>query len=184
MVCQKCGMKPAIIHYANMVNGNKLEVHLCEECAKAKENAIISGINDLMSGFLGIKTAENSNLLKCCGCGSTQKDISENGKAGCEHCYEVFSKYMTPIIRKVHGTDTHVGKVPQKVPQKEVQTVMQTNMKDNSSREKLENEDKIEKLENSMKEAIAAEKYEEAAVIRDELVKLREKEAAENEHME
>ena len=169
MICQKCGIKTAIVHYTNTINGNKTEVHLCEDCAKLRENSLISGISDIMSGFFGIKLQpqqENSTVLKCDFCGSTQNDISKNGKAGCGNCYKIFGEYLTPIIRRVHGTDTHTGKRPLNFEKPAEPQEAEIKPADPI-------QDKLAELEEEMKCAIAAEDYERAAKIRDEIKKLK-----------
>lgn len=161
MMCQKCGIRTATIHFTNIINGNKTELHLCEACANEQEGMSQQiAINDLMSGFFGIKPQTDRKLLKCDFCGSTQNDISKRGKAGCEHCYQVFNSYLTPIVRKIHGTDVHTGKVPANKPDKEIPFK-------NAQKEDKGTEGRTEELEDMMKKAIAEENYEEAARLRD-----------------
>lgn len=180
MVCQKCGIRTATVHLTNIINGTKSELHLCEGCAREKESIMVKmGVNDLMSGFFGIKPQDDRKTLQCEFCGSTQKDISKRGKAGCEHCYEVFGEYLIPIIRKVHGTDTHAGKQPEY--QEEAGSgadIEKPVMKAAESTAPSKNDTllQLERLEQEMKEAIGQEDYEKAALLRDQIKNLKEKE--------
>ena len=173
MLCQKCGNKTAVVHYTNIVNEQKTEVHLCQSCAKERESNILVGINDLMSDFFGMKAKNNKQIIKCDFCGSTQNDISKKGKAGCENCYNVFSEYLVPIIKRVHGTDVHTGKKPENRAGNKTENSSgnkaEISLK-NKKEDDLKNPVKI--LESQMKQAIADEDYEQAAHLRDEIKKL------------
>ena len=50
----------------------------------------------------------------CPNCGRDFADFSRSGKIGCSVCYEVFHEQLEPILRRVHGTSSHTGKVPVK----------------------------------------------------------------------
>ncbi|MBD4938639.1 protein-arginine kinase activator protein McsA, partial [Xanthomonas citri pv. citri] len=43
MICQECHERPATFHFTKVVNGEKIEVHICEQCAK--ENSDSYGIS-------------------------------------------------------------------------------------------------------------------------------------------
>lgn len=34
MLCQECRKRPATLHYTKIINGQKTELHLCQECAE------------------------------------------------------------------------------------------------------------------------------------------------------
>ena len=167
MLCQKCGLKSAVVHYKKTINNNSAQVHLCESCA---------GVNELMSGFLGIKPQGTRQILKCDFCGLTQNDISSIGKAGCANCYTVFREYLIPIIRRIHGTDTHVGKKPHAGetttthPTAKLSEDSKLEVKDPEVKAK---ESELEILEKAMRQAVLDENYEEAAKLRDEIAKLK-----------
>jgi len=177
-------VKSAVVHYKNTVNNETTEVHLCESCAKDKENNLILGINELMSGFLVMKPQNNRQMLQCDFCGRTQNDISNIGKAGCANCYTVFREYLVPIIRRIHGTDTHTGKRPRNVSSPEsheskadnstANTTLQNPEIDSNASKLDANASEVEALEKSMRQAILDENYEEAAKLRDQIAKLKD----------
>ncbi|MDP3387012.1 MAG: UvrB/UvrC motif-containing protein, partial [Eubacteriales bacterium] len=70
---------------------------------------------------------------------------------GCSHCYNAFKGRLTPLIRNIHGHESHVGKTPDKG-----DGVMKTGTE-------------LEKLKNKLREAVELEEYEKAAEIRDKI---------------
>ncbi|MGB4132260.1 MAG: hypothetical protein WBK45_10055, partial [Tepidanaerobacteraceae bacterium] len=44
MLCEECHMRPATVHITKIVNNEKTEMHLCEECAKEKHLSLSSSI--------------------------------------------------------------------------------------------------------------------------------------------
>lgn len=171
MICQKCGKHPATVHFTNIINGTKTEYYFCDECA-SKANLGQMEIQDLISGFFGMQTKQELESLTCDFCHSSLADVKKRGKAGCEHCYSVFTSYLDPIVRKVHGNDTHVGKRPilsetHGVTAEETPQTTQT-----------EADQCLEQLQSQMRQAIAEENYEEAARLRDAIAEYQKKEEA------
>ena len=57
MICQECGKRPATLHFTKIVNGDKNEFHICENCAREKGEMIPGtsngfSIHNLLSGLL------------------------------------------------------------------------------------------------------------------------------------
>ena len=77
--------------------------------------------------------------------------FKQTGKVGCNQCYETFGKQLNPLIRRIHGSDKHTGKIPHNV----------------DSKIKIKRD--LEELNKRLKKAIENEEYELAAKIRDEL---------------
>lgn len=51
-VCQNCNKKAATVHVTEIVGNEKKEIHLCEDCARAKNIAVPTGDrNDLIRGL-------------------------------------------------------------------------------------------------------------------------------------
>ena len=96
---------------------------------------------------------------RCDFCGSSFEDISNTGKVGCAKCYDAFFDQLMPSIKRIHGNTKHAGKFGSR-----------TGGKKNTLKSK------IQALDEKMKVAISEQNFEEAAKIRDELKKLREKE--------
>ncbi|HAE42173.1 MAG TPA: hypothetical protein DCG34_04545 [Clostridiales bacterium] len=153
MLCNECGKNVANIHLTRIINGKKIEENLCESCAK-KYTGLHTPftIQNIMSGFLSdsYKTGTQSSV-SCPECHMTYDEFRKYGKFGCSHCYQAFRSRLTPLLRNIHGHDSHTGKVP-----------VQGNGELRTSRE-------LEKLKDRLKEAIELEEYEKAAEIRDKI---------------
>lgn len=177
MLCDNCGKKEANVHYLRNINGVKKEMNLCEECSKKL------GITDIgfnmpidFSSFFGefledfvnsdfMPLIEEKKELRCDGCNSTFEDIAREGKFQCPKCYETFEEEIDSIIKRIQGSNRHVGRLGKGTSKSlNVQNVEQTN----TNKEKNE----LEELKQKLKQAIKEEKYEEAAKIRDEIKKL------------
>ena len=163
MDCQECHNRPATLHFTKIVNGKKMEVHLCEKCAKEKGDVMAGSnafsIHNLLSGFLNFEQLTNQNedenvsgTLQCPKCGLTYNEFAKIGKFGCEGCYEAFQLHLDPILRKVHaGNTVHTGKVPKR------------NGKNISLKRK------IKSLKEELQRLVKQEEFEKAAIVRDNI---------------
>ncbi|WP_080849061.1 UvrB/UvrC motif-containing protein [Cytobacillus gottheilii] len=170
MVCQECNQRPATLHFTKIVNGEKAEFQLCEKCAAEKgemfmfNNGQNYSIHNLLAGLLNVQPAyqgssqnafQNEKVIQCPNCSMTYKQFIKIGRFGCAECYETFSEQLPPIFRRLHsGNETHNGKIPARI---------------GGSIHLRKN---IEELKHKMKEFIANEEFEEAAITRDEIRKL------------
>ena len=180
MLCDNCGKREANVRYSENINGRKKELHLCEECSKKLgiENMDFNMPIDFSSFFGGLLEDFGTNdfmplfnevkQLKCDNCGYTFEDIVNTGKLGCENCYSVFEDRLDPIIKKIQGSNKHVGRTGKIIDSKISEKI---NNKD-SKTENNKDVSKVEKLQNDLKKAIKEEKYEEAAKIRDDIKKI------------
>lgn len=196
MLCQNCGKNEANFHYTQVVNGVKKEMTLCDKCAK---NLGLEGLDFNMpisfSNFLGdflnlaadtdfLPSFTKTNVLQCDNCNMTYNEFVDSGKLGCSNCYDVFANVLDPVLKNIHGSNTHVGRRSRltandkKEVAEDVKKVCNKSDKENSKKEKDETKksedklNKIEKLNADLKLAIKEERYEDAAKIRDEIKKL------------
>ena len=91
---------------------------------------------------------------------------------GCEECYDTFSNPIDALLKNLHGTARHIGRIPGAKASKI--KIDDENSKDsennaNEASNKNEPESKKEKLQAELEKAIKEERYEDAAKIRDEL---------------
>lgn len=166
MKCQSCGKKEATVKYYENINGNTQKLYFCSECA---DKLGVSSIGDFSNLFSPIfTTMPEFDLLEkkqCPNCGYTLEDYSNSGILGCQKCYEVFEKNLDEIFYKIHGKNRHIK-------------LSQTNKNVGNKTEKINNNDKnvenkITKLKEELEECISKEEYEQAAIIRDEIKKLK-----------
>jgi len=155
--CDKCG-KPATIHLTEIINSEKIEKHLCEDCA-ADEGITIKAdvpISQLLEDFILHTTAADELLeLTCNVCGLSFTDFRHQGLLGCPHDYDAFERALGPLLKRAQdGATHHTGKVPAKA----------------GSDQKKQNT--ILRLRAQLKTAVTAEDYETAAKLRDKIKEL------------
>jgi protein arginine kinase activator len=164
-MCEECHEKPATIHITKIDNGQKTQQHFCEDCAKNMHALFASGLNPLglnnefsigklLSSLLQGQEAGVHSFAgdpKCSRCGMTFSGFTKVGRLGCSKCYETFEEQMHPMLRRIHGKTSHVGKVPKRT----------------GGEIRIKNE--INRLKRELQEAVNAEEYERAAVLRDKI---------------
>lgn len=190
MLCQKCNKNEANVKYTEIINGEKKEMMLCEECS---HKLGLNNINfnmpiDFSSFFGGLLEDEEYNSpefmplfqtvreLKCNNCNMTYDEFINQGKFGCPECYEVFSSKIDSLLKRIHGSNEYRGRKALNSTLKEQNTVVGGANHSDQKNEKTKNEDsKLEKLQKELKKAIADERYEDAAKIRDEIKSINKK---------
>jgi protein arginine kinase activator len=155
--CDKCD-KPATIHITEISDGQKTEKHLCEDCAAAEKITIKTGmpIGQLLEDFVfqGVETDKAASLV-CDVCGLSYADFRSQGVLGCPNDYEAFRTALEPLLAQAHeGADQHIGKVPHRAEPGQAKHTA------------------ILRLRAELRQAIAAEDYERAARLRDQIKEL------------
>ncbi|MCU0652039.1 MAG: UvrB/UvrC motif-containing protein [Candidatus Omnitrophica bacterium] len=168
MLCDICGKNPATVHLTEIVNEEMTELHLCETCAQAKSQQMEQqfGLSDLLAGMADFDkpvSGEETISSQCPNCKLTYTDFKKIGRLGCGECYTAFRKYLGPLLKRIHGSGEHAGKVPIKL----AKTI---------SRKKAGTEE----LRLKLQKAIETEAFEEAARIRDQIKELEKKQQDEN----
>lgn len=162
MMCEECGVRPAKFHLTTIAGEQKRERRLCEVCM-AKYQKQLPGIDfanlaGFLSGFLqnnggapSEKIDEEFALLACTNCGTTYSTFQKSGKLGCAQCYKVFQKPLETLLMRIHGNTQHAGRIPEGI-KSDVSIRMN-----------------IERLKQQLAKSIAAEEYENAAKLRDQI---------------
>jgi protein arginine kinase activator len=152
MKCDVCGESDATVHLTQMVNGAVKKLHLCEECAE-QSGINISGPLSLTDVLFGMGAQSDGDLTaqekSCKRCHMTKADFKKTSRLGCPECYEAFSDELAPLLAAMHKGSQHAGKTPSGEIM-DAQTFSE-----------------IETMQKQLKEAVAAEQYEEAARLRD-----------------
>lgn len=191
MLCEQCKKREATVRYVEVVNGVKTEHNLCGHCAAQLDigqfSAVFEGemsLAKLLSGLLGIQDTENRDKrladVVCPTCKTTYEEFVEGSRFGCADCYSVFGPLLGENIRHLQGSEKHVGKRPGYIMRAEAARVEAAKADDNLSGEgngpvsSLTNEERIRLLQARLKDALRREDYEDAAVLRDEIRKLKE----------
>ena len=152
--CDLCE-NPAVYHDVRIVNNVPNTVHLC------KEHAIEAGLDIAQSDFsvvLKIQDKASTHFKSCPDCGMTIADYKKATLLGCPQCYETFSDELEGVIKRVQNNKVeHLGRCP-------------TQLGEATERELL-----IRNLLRELNDAVKSEAYERAAVIRDKLKSLHDK---------
>ena len=151
--CQSCG-KAATVHITKIVNAQKQEMHLCQECSekqqvlKNQELNLAVILQTMIGQHVGGSTDELARLT-CPTCGIKYMEFKAEGRLGCPHDYKVFQKALEPLLLRIHRSTRHVGKIP---PHASRNAALQGELMD---------------LRQRLREAVEREAYEEAAQVRD-----------------
>lgn len=167
MLCDICNKNPATVHLTEIIDEQMNELHLCEECASQKSVQMEQqfGLSDLLAGlaeFNKPSLERGAQDLKCSNCGLTYNDFKKMGRLGCGECYSTFKKYLGSLLKRIHGSNLHVGKSPLKVAV--------------GLKKKID----LSGLRQKLQKAIETEAFEEAARLRDQIKEMEKKQAQES----
>ncbi|MDD5618115.1 MAG: UvrB/UvrC motif-containing protein [Candidatus Omnitrophica bacterium] len=176
MLCDVCGKNQATVHLTEIVDEQMTELHLCEECAKQKSMQMEQqfGLSDLLGGLVDFGKqgeGQESAKVKCPNCNMTYEDFKKIGRLGCSNCYSAFIKYLFPLLKRIHGTAVHTGKVPSTVTVGIPSVAVDSSIKAEAPRPRNELAD----LKNKLQEAVKSENFEEAAKLRDKIKEMEKK---------
>lgn len=165
MTCEICKEREATVHLTQVIEGQVKKLHLCETCA-AKSGFDVNGplsITDILLG-MGLQKPESqepagtpepvsaSGMERTCPrCHMRRTDFKKGGRFGCADCYAAFADELPPLLKAMHRSERHVGKVPA------------------GQSRRLQFTAELEELRAAQKKAIASEAYEEAAKLRDQI---------------
>ena len=188
MKCEQCDSE-ATVHELRVVNGKRVERHLCEKCARNEGIAIQAGMSvpELIEKMLeqtveGTKAApsakakpETSRSTSCPECGTTWTEFRQSGLLGCASCYAAFEHQLGPLLERAHqGGTHHVGKLPKGALTGTRQLARGKDPVEAVLGGPEQMAGKAAALRKQLEEAVRTEQYERAATIRDELRRLTE----------
>ena len=161
-VCDHCKANKAVVHITQITEDKISASHYCKECASIKgiahaEKSMKSALHDFLGELekeLPIYPEKNSETV-CSFCGMGVGAFQRTGRLGCPHCYTDFNPYLKKILKKIHGSSLHVGKVY---------------LPPDPRSDQLDQ--KLEFLRKGMTRAIQREEFEKAALLRDEITRV------------
>ena len=155
MICDVCKTNEASVFLTQIVEGKMQKVNLCDSCSKAKgvDDPTGFALADLLLGLGAAQEIErgSGSAQRCPGCGFSQADFKKTGRLGCAQCYETFAEGLNSLLKAMHKGTHHTGKVPARIYRQ------------------IERENTLRSLQRDLQRAVAAENYESAAQIRDQL---------------
>jgi protein arginine kinase activator len=158
--CQRCGKADAVVNLTTIVSDEMKTEHLCEACAA--EKGLESGkvpdsfpLTDFLAQMgeeptAGMATSQDA--VNCTFCGLSFAGFRESGRLGCPHCYSTFETHLRGLLRRIHGSTQHIGKVY--LPPDPSQN---------------EREKRLEGLRRKLSRAVDSEDFERAAQLRDQI---------------
>ena len=162
MLCYNCGENEAEVHLTQIIDNEMTTVHLCPACAAEKGlEASAGGKNPPLTDFLAqmgksaLAEEESIGAGPCSYCGTTVDDFKRTGRLGCPHCYATYESQLRAILRRIHGSTQHLGKVY--VP---------------PASESADRTTRLVGLRRKLQQAVESEDFERAAIIRDQIREL------------
>ncbi len=155
-MCEQCGEGEATVHLTQVADGAVRKLHLCGVCAAEKGIDLNppASVNDLMEQMGG--TPEPAPVAEgqpaCPECHMSLEDFRNTQRLGCPFCYEAFAEELGKLLKDMHLSDTHRGKVP------------------GYAHGRARGGEDLSVLHARLADAVAAEQYEKAARLRDEIL--------------
>ncbi len=176
MYCDECGKNKSTVHLTEIVNDQITKLNLCEVCAKQKgaDAEQHFGIADLLSALSDVEAHAPAHLpqgtagaathakSKCQNCGLAYEDFKKVGRLGCSQCYQSFKASLTPLLKRIHGSNQHLGKTPNP----EFTNQMKASYKFH---------EELLQVKDQLLKAVRREEFEEAAALRDKIKFLEKK---------
>ena len=161
--CDRCA-RPATHHSVEIVKGNKIEKHLCDQHAAEEGLAIKSihtPINELLTNFVKVHSSDEPERPtaggKCECCGLSFAEFRKDSLLGCPDCYKAFEQPLSALLERAHeGGTHHIGKVPRRAGAGEQRQAM------------------LMRMRNQLNAAVVGEDYELAARLRDDIHRFEE----------
>lgn len=159
MRCDHCHEREAVVHLTQVTGAETTQVHLCEKCAAEKGiEPATALVKSPLGGFLAqlstpVALEGSAPDLRCPRCGAGLADFRDAGRLGCAECWTTFAAPLTDLVRRLHGATRHTGEryvAPGAPAPSEPSPV-------------------IDRLREDLRAAVAAEDFERAARLRDEL---------------
>jgi protein arginine kinase activator len=174
VTCQLCAKRPASTHLTELEpgTGQRQELHLCALCIQRLGLKLEAGpppiatILDMKpEACASAKITINLNQAagpaaleeeRCPSCGLAFSEFGSGKLFGCTHDYTAFSEKVEGLLRNYHGVCVHKGRRPEnaQMPAQMELVVQRT------------------QLDTALRKAVAGEKFEDAARLRDELRRL------------
>ncbi|MFO7769637.1 MAG: UvrB/UvrC motif-containing protein [bacterium] len=169
MLCEDCNERVATVVYTEVREGSKHTLHLCQSCVAARgiktpvmksplqPDALFQGLLTHYQDEEALPLGEHPmDARRCPACDGSFQAFRETGRLGCPECYGAFEEELKTLMRRLHGTVEHLGRMyeaPQRGVEEETDPVL---------------------IRRALDRAVASEEFERAARLRDRLHRLEE----------
>ncbi|GMV24486.1 MAG: hypothetical protein AMXMBFR58_05170 [Phycisphaerae bacterium] len=172
MKCDRCDNE-ATVQEISIRNGARIEIHLCEQCARQAGLAAQTAtpLAELLTKYVlatGIGAtipARSMPATECPKCKLSWDEFRRVDRLGCPDCYAAFEGQLGPLLERAHeGGLRHAGKVPARAGRRHAGRSEQDPVADLAQR--------VAALRKQLEQAVATEQYEKAAGLRDQIRRL------------
>ena len=162
--CQSCHEHEAVVRLTQIVGDAVTTVHLCSRCAAERgietdaevaQTPLGAFLAAMGKGEPAVPMAAGS-VESCPACGATLHDFRSTGRVGCAECWTTFEQPLRDLLRRLHGATKHTGEGYR------VASPAELTPAEARQRHRAE-------LREELAAAIAAEQFERAAELRDQL---------------
>ncbi|MDA0333608.1 MAG: UvrB/UvrC motif-containing protein [bacterium] len=171
MICDICNKRQATIEFTAIAGDAKKTLHLCQECSKQQGQktepvklAHVPTDAKKVDVVIGQLAGAEAGKGLCPGCGMTYEEFRKVGRLGCSQCYAAFGTPLRRLLKRIHGSDLHVGRGPR------APTPVPEHGDSRTGTTAVNAED----LRSELAAAVNAEDYERAADLRDRIARLQE----------
>lgn len=180
MKCDMCDQE-ATVFLTQIVDGKMTQVNLCDKCSKEKGVTDPTGFQlaDFLLGAGAQKKTKTAtattedDTLACPECGFTRAHLKKIGRMGCPECYRTFADDLDAMLRAMHKGTRHVGKAPGRpAPPVSTSTAKRRESVAEPPPAKpavVNVKKRLAELKGAIEKAVAEERYEDAAKLRDEM---------------
>ena len=168
MKCESCQQREATIVFTTVTGDQKQTLNLCPQCSQRESEQLTEATPSSPQKVQATPVAEvkkvnvvighlseDSKDTECPECGLTYDEFRKIGRLGCTACYQSFGDPLRRLLKRIHGTVTHVGRGPR-------------------SEENLAGSEKagsLVDLHAELERAVEEEAYERAAELRDRIAR-------------
>jgi protein arginine kinase activator len=115
MICSQCQERDAVVHLTQIVDNSVTQVHLCEKCAAERgietvSTAPMHPLGEFLQAAQQQALQMPGDAARCAYCGTSIRDFRSSGRLGCARCYGAFEHSLRDLLRRVHGSASHVGR--------------------------------------------------------------------------
>jgi protein arginine kinase activator len=166
--CQICGKRAATVHLIEVpvAGAPRQEAHICPACVESlgldlhtDPPPVATILAAKAAAGEPAKAKPRAQRPGCPTCGFAIGDYNASNLFGCPDCYDAFTEQIDALLRRYHGTTEHCGRMPGTPAEPADPDADAVRVRRIA-------------IEASLRDAIAAERFEEAASLRDALRRL------------
>ena len=173
MICDICNEREATIEFTAVTGNEKKTLHLCGQCSNQESEKPAGPATKVtpthvtaskkVNVVIGHLAGTEAGKGPCSGCGMTYEEFRKIGRLGCSQCYDAFGTPLRRLLKRIHGSDTHVGRGPRASKESSPATSASVGQPQG-----------LEELRQALHAAVDAEEYERAAQLRDRIARLQD----------